>query len=123
MCYTTSNFHSLCVENIHIFGGDFWFFNDLQLHSRAWFSFASVLFICSADGDFAIIHETKVLLEYTGKIIWNPPAIFKSYCEIVVLHFPFDLQNCTMKLGTWTYDGLLVVINPVSVNAFFNLGI
>lgn len=84
---------------------------------------STLLFICSADGDFAIIHETKVLLEYTGKIIWNPPAIFKSYCEIVVLHFPFDLQNCTMKLGTWTYDGLLVVINPVSVNAFFNLGI
>ncbi|KAM9365541.1 acetylcholine receptor subunit alpha-like [Pholidichthys leucotaenia] len=68
----------------------------------------------NADGEFAIIHDTKVLLEYTGKITWNPPAIFKSYCEIVVLHFPFDLQNCTMKLGTWTYDGLLVVINPES---------
>lgn len=69
----------------------------------------------SADGDFAIIHETKVLLEHTGMITWNPPAIFKSYCEIIVLHFPFDLQNCSMKLGTWTYDGLLVVINPVSL--------
>ncbi|KAG7232157.1 hypothetical protein INR49_003335, partial [Caranx melampygus] len=70
--------------------------------------------LCSADGDFAIIHETKVLLEHTGMITWNPPAIFKSYCEIIVLHFPFDLQNCSMKLGTWTYDGLLVVINPDS---------
>ncbi|XP_056147729.1 acetylcholine receptor subunit alpha-like [Lampris incognitus] len=68
----------------------------------------------NADGAFAIIHETKVLLEHTGMIIWNPPAIFKSYCEIIVLHFPFDLQNCSMKLGTWTYDGLLVVINPDS---------
>ncbi|XP_061579484.1 acetylcholine receptor subunit alpha-like [Cololabis saira] len=66
----------------------------------------------NADGDFAIIHETKVLLEHTGMITWNPPAIFKSYCEIVVLHFPFDLQNCSIKLGTWTYDGKLVVINP-----------
>ncbi|KAK9541225.1 hypothetical protein VZT92_001286 [Zoarces viviparus] len=66
----------------------------------------------NADGDFAIIHQTKVLLEHTGMITWNPPAIFKSYCEIIVLHFPFDLQNCSMKLGTWTYDGLLVVINP-----------
>ncbi|XP_074503488.1 acetylcholine receptor subunit alpha [Sebastes fasciatus] len=66
----------------------------------------------NADGDFAIIHLTKVLLEHTGMITWNPPAIFKSYCEIIVLHFPFDLQNCSMKLGTWTYDGLLVVINP-----------
>lgn len=70
-------------------------------------------FARSADGDFAIVHETKVLLEHTGMITWNPPAIFKSYCEIIVLHFPFDLQNCTMKLGTWTYDGNLVVVNPV----------
>ncbi|KAK3569312.1 hypothetical protein QTP86_026540 [Hemibagrus guttatus] len=68
----------------------------------------------NADGDFAIVHETKVLLEYTGMITWNPPAIFKSYCEIIVLHFPFDLQNCTMKLGTWTFDGNLVIINPDS---------
>ncbi|KAI4880287.1 hypothetical protein NFI96_030724 [Prochilodus magdalenae] len=68
----------------------------------------------NADGDFAIVHETKVLLEHTGLITWNPPAIFKSYCEIVVLYFPFDLQNCSMKLGTWTYDGNLVVINPDS---------
>ena len=77
-----------------------------------------LLLLCSADGDFAIIHETKVLLEHTGMITWNPPAIFKSYCEIIVLHFPFDLQNCSMKLGTWTYDGLLVVINPVSVDCY-----
>lgn len=76
---------------------------------------------CSADGAFAIIHDTKVLLEHTGKVIWNPPAIFKSYCEIIVLHFPFDVQNCTMKLGTWTYDGWLVVINPVSLIRSLNV--
>ncbi|CAL8321838.1 unnamed protein product [Merluccius merluccius] len=68
----------------------------------------------NADGDFAIVQETKVLLEHTGMITWNPPAIFRSYCEIIVLHFPFDLQNCSMKLGTWTNDGTLVVINPDS---------
>ncbi|KAL1021748.1 hypothetical protein UPYG_G00017490 [Umbra pygmaea] len=68
----------------------------------------------NADGEFAIVHHTKVLLEHTGRITWNPPAIFKSYCEIIVLHFPFDLQNCSMKLGTWSYDGTLVVINEDS---------
>ncbi|KAK7901557.1 hypothetical protein WMY93_018326 [Mugilogobius chulae] len=75
----------------------------------------------NADGDFAIIHETKVLLEHNGMITWNPPAIFKSYCEIIVLHFPFDLQNCSMKLGTWTYDGRLVIINPLEALGFLHL--
>lgn len=67
----------------------------------------------SADGDFAIVKFTKVLLDHTGHITWTPPAIFKSYCEIIVTHFPFDEQNCSMKLGTWTYDGSVVAINPV----------
>ena len=104
-CYTTSKptytlcFHTYSVLNI-----------SLLLHNTP-----HRLLLCSADGNFAIIHEIKVLLEYTGRIIWNPPAIFKSYCEIIVLHFPFDVQNCSMKLGTWSYDGLLVVINPVGV--------
>ncbi|XP_032211886.1 acetylcholine receptor subunit alpha isoform X2 [Mustela erminea] len=68
----------------------------------------------NADGDFAIVKFTKVLLDYTGHITWTPPAIFKSYCEIIVTHFPFDEQNCSMKLGTWTYDGSVVAINPES---------
>ncbi|XP_053327710.1 acetylcholine receptor subunit alpha-1-B [Spea bombifrons] len=68
----------------------------------------------NGNGEFAITKETKILLDYTGKIVWTPPAIFKSYCEIIVTYFPFDQQNCSMKLGTWTYDGTLVVINPES---------
>ncbi|MEJ1278253.1 cholinergic receptor nicotinic alpha polypeptide 1 (muscle) [Cricetulus griseus] len=68
----------------------------------------------NADGDFAIVKFTKVLLDYTGHITWTPPAIYKSYCEIIVTHFPFDEQNCSMKLGTWTYDGSVVAINPES---------
>lgn len=93
-----------------------WFIlkHTAELLSTSSSSNYSKLLFSSADGDFAIIHETKVLLEHTGMITWNPPAIYKSYCEIIVLHFPFDLQNCSMKLGTWTYDGTLVVINPVS---------
>ncbi|XP_034283711.1 acetylcholine receptor subunit alpha [Pantherophis guttatus] len=66
----------------------------------------------NADGIFAIDQFTRVLLNYTGHITWTPPAIFKSYCEIKVTHFPFDEQNCSMKLGTWTYDGSVVVIDP-----------
>ncbi|MEE6489701.1 hypothetical protein FKM82_015652 [Ascaphus truei] len=88
------------IQKIRIPSGDLWR-PDIVLYNNA-------------DGDFAIVQETKVLLDYTGKIIWTPPAIFKSYCEIIVTHFPFDQQNCSMKLGTWSYDGTLVVINPES---------
>lgn len=37
--------------------------------------------------------------------MWIPPSIFKSTCPIDITHFPFDIQNCTLKFGSWTYDG------------------
>ncbi len=32
-------------------------------------------------------------------------AIFKSTCPIDITHFPFDIQTCELKFGSWTYDG------------------
>lgn len=68
----------------------------------------------SADGEYVVTTLTKAILHYTGKVIWTPPAIFKSSCEIDVRYFPFDQQTCFMKFGSWTYDG-----NQVSDSLIF----
>ena len=52
---------------------------------------------------------TKAVLHYSGKVLWNPPAIYKSSCEIDVEYFPFDEQLCRMKFGSWTHDGHTVL--------------
>uniref|UniRef100_A0A336M5I2 CSON010466 protein n=1 Tax=Culicoides sonorensis TaxID=179676 RepID=A0A336M5I2_CULSO len=59
----------------------------------------------NADGEYVVTTLTKAILHYTGRVIWTPPAIFKSSCEIDVRYFPFDQQTCFMKFGSWTYDG------------------
>ena len=65
--------------------------------------------IYSADGNYEVTIMTKAILHYSGKVTWNPPAIYKSGCEIDVEYFPFDEQNCFMKFGSWTYDGYMVI--------------
>ncbi|CDQ97686.1 unnamed protein product [Oncorhynchus mykiss] len=63
----------------------------------------------SADGRFEG-SVTKAVVKYDGTIIWTQPANYKSACIIDVTFFPFDLQNCSMKFGSWTYDGSQVDI-------------
>ncbi|TRY93880.1 hypothetical protein DNTS_023787 [Danionella cerebrum] len=63
----------------------------------------------NSDGKFEAT-VTKAVVRYDGTISWTPPANYKSACTIDVTFFPFDLQNCSMKFGSWTYDGSQVDI-------------
>ena len=67
-----------------------------------------VITICSADGEFVVTTFTKAEVNQDGVVKWNPPAIFKSSCEIDVEYFPFDEQECYLKFGSWSFDGYLV---------------
>ena len=71
---------------------------------------------CSADGDFVVTLQTKATVHYNGWIVWEPPAIYKSYCEIDVEFFPFDMQECFLKFGSWTYDGTQLDLQHVCDN-------
>jgi nicotinic acetylcholine receptor len=68
------------------------------------------MFRYSADGNFTVKIMTKATIEHTGRVVWKPPAIYKSLCPIDVEFFPFDEQMCTLKIGSWTYDGNSVYI-------------
>lgn len=82
-------------------------FNNFCVNTRPSNFLRSILFF-SADGNFEVTLATKATLNYTGRVEWKPPAIYKSSCEIDVEYFPFDEQTCVMKFGSWTYDGFQV---------------
>ncbi|CAD6991494.1 unnamed protein product, partial [Ceratitis capitata] len=76
-----------------------------------------------ADGNYEVTIMTKAILHHTGKVVWKPPAIYKSFCEIDVEYFPFDEQTCFMKFGSWTYDGYMIIVTDrQSSKAHFNAG-
>ncbi|XP_068177520.1 neuronal acetylcholine receptor subunit non-alpha-3-like isoform X2 [Antennarius striatus] len=62
----------------------------------------------NADGRFEGSLMTKAIVRWDGTITWTPPASYKSSCTMDVTFFPFDRQNCSMKFGSWTYDGSMV---------------
>lgn len=43
-----------------------------------------------------------------GFILSSSSGIFMSTCNVDVRWFPFDIQRCELKFGSWTYDGWLL---------------
>ncbi|XP_067409523.1 neuronal acetylcholine receptor subunit beta-3 [Emydura macquarii macquarii] len=80
----------------------------------------------NADGRFEGSLMTKVIVKYNGSVTWTPPASYKSSCTMDVTFFPFDRQNCSMKFGSWTYDGSMVDLILIDENVdrkdFFDNG-
>uniref|UniRef100_A0A8C1UQW3 Uncharacterized protein n=1 Tax=Cyprinus carpio TaxID=7962 RepID=A0A8C1UQW3_CYPCA len=64
-----------------------------------------ILLYNSADERFDATFHTNVLVNSSGYCQYLPPGIFKSTCYIDVRWFPFDVQRCDLKFGSWTYGG------------------
>uniref|UniRef100_A0A3Q1IB24 Neuronal acetylcholine receptor subunit alpha-7 n=1 Tax=Anabas testudineus TaxID=64144 RepID=A0A3Q1IB24_ANATE len=64
-----------------------------------------ILLYNSADERFDASFHTNILVNSTGYCQYLPPGIFKSTCYIDVRWFPFDVQHCDLKFGSWTYGG------------------
>ncbi|XP_073398265.1 neuronal acetylcholine receptor subunit alpha-7-like [Dendrobates tinctorius] len=67
-----------------------------------------ILLYNSADERFDATFHTNVLVNSSGACQYIPPGILKSTCHIDVRWFPFDVQKCKLKFGSWTYNGWLL---------------
>jgi hypothetical protein len=47
-----------------------------------------------------------------GSIFRSKPAIYKFSCPLELHEFPFDIQSCTMKFGSWTYNNNMMLVQP-----------
>lgn len=59
----------------------------------------------NADGSPTVLTKTKVDVFHTGDVIWEPPVTYESVCRIEVKWFPYDIQECDLKFGSWSYGG------------------
>jgi hypothetical protein len=49
-------------------------------------------FFLSAHGKYDVSYVSNVVVYQEGYVLWIPPAIYKSSCQIDVEYFPFDEQ-------------------------------
>ena len=47
--------------------------------------------------------DTLVKVTPDGWVSWFPHSIFRSACSVDVTDYPFDIQNCHLWFGSWTY--------------------
>uniref|UniRef100_A0A3P8VQB2 Neuronal acetylcholine receptor subunit alpha-7 n=1 Tax=Cynoglossus semilaevis TaxID=244447 RepID=A0A3P8VQB2_CYNSE len=75
-----------------------------------------ILLYNSADERFDATFHTNVLVNSSGFCQYIPPGILKSTCYIDVRWFPFDVQKCDLKFGSWTYNGWLLDLQMMDVD-------
>lgn len=72
--------------------------------------------LLSADERFDATFHTNVLVNASGYCQYIPPGILKSTCYIDVRWFPFDVQKCDLKFGSWTHNGWLLDLQMLDVD-------
>ncbi|CAJ0593787.1 unnamed protein product [Cylicocyclus nassatus] len=48
---------------------------------------------------------TKAEVYHDGRVTWIPPVVYHSFCPINIEWYPYDIQQCELKFGSWTYSG------------------
>ncbi|VDD87124.1 unnamed protein product [Enterobius vermicularis] len=62
-----------------------------------------ILLFNSAEDTFDNSFPVNFVVYYTGDILFVPPGIVKSSCNIDITWFPFDEQICCLRYGSWSY--------------------
>ncbi|XP_037024418.1 acetylcholine receptor subunit alpha-like 2 [Bradysia coprophila] len=49
--------------------------------------------------------NSHCIVQSSGDILWVPPTHYQSFCQLDLRLWPFDTQECTILMGSWTHHG------------------
>jgi len=64
--------------------------------------------------------KTKVVMRSNGQNEWTSPALFKTVCDLDVTFFPFDMQTCSLKFGSWASSSKDIRMCPENMTGISN---
>ncbi len=54
-------------------------------------------------GTEVLLRDAQIVVSSDGNMTWYPQQTFRSSCNMHMQDFPFDLQKCSIRFGSWTY--------------------
>ncbi|KAL4233336.1 Neurotransmitter-gated ion-channel transmembrane region [Mactra antiquata] len=65
--------------------------------------------------------NTLALVFSTGQVYYAPRARIRTMCQIDMTRFPFDQQQCSIKFGSFTYDGHRMELSMFQENSTIDM--
>ncbi|GBL87174.1 Acetylcholine receptor subunit alpha-like 1 [Araneus ventricosus] len=65
---------------------------------------------------------TNVVIFHNGTVVWVPPYTFKSRCPPAAGQVTADTFQCTLEVGSWTYDVRRVTMQEREQNVLQGMG-
>nr|XP_039253303.1 5-hydroxytryptamine receptor 3A-like [Styela clava] len=53
-----------------------------------------------------------VKVNHDGHVEYHEPTSFTTTCSMNTMHFPFDVQHCTLTFSSWTHPGSKISLMP-----------
>ena len=94
---------------------------NFSLKKKCTFAQSTFCLVPSADMRLDEHRKALCIIYSDGSIFWMPQAVYRSSCNIDVYAFPFDVQNCSLKFGSWTYDGFKLDVRFYHKKDFIDL--
>lgn len=55
--------------------------------------------------------QVRTIVYNSGTVLYVPPSRFESLCTFNMQNWPYDVHQCMIKLGSWTYSNLEIELN------------
>ena len=81
-------------------------FTDPESDNRIWVP--DIYLYNTGEKPMEQLTYSNAIVYSSGDVIWSRPGIIKSTCLFNLKKFPYDVQDCYLKFGSWVYNGNLL---------------
>eukprot|EP00392_Amoebophrya_sp_AT5.2_P008073 g8092.t1 len=71
----------------------------------------------TAEKPFDRLVDSQASVYRSGLVIWSRPGMTKALCDFKLTDFPYDVQTCEYKMGSWGYDAGTLKLLPYDTSA------